>query len=729
MAKGHGRVRDMWNWDLKLLGGFELVSRDGQRCEGLGRRDAALLAYLSLVARNRESRDRLASLLWGNRGGEQARHSLAQSTAALRKALKDDEKSIIVSESAAIALNPEAFTVDALSFIALAKEGSPESARQALEIYRGDLLPDFEVRSEGFDEWIGEQRQFLRTLAIDTHCLLAEAYAQQEDWPAVIEAAQGALKLDNLREDAHRQLIRGLAMTGQRVAALQQFNQLEASLREDLQIDPEPETKKLVGAIKGGSLAGPSQIAPQDAASEGAGRLKPSSRNPAPRWRRALYWTASGLLGAFLIAAVAVTATFWRVPELAPDPIGTYVRDIKTQLRPHPLSIAVLTFESHGDRDAAEFAEAISGGITTALSISSEMRVVSRSEARRHEALGQGLGILGDDLDARFILEGNVNKWGNKIIVETGLIDRRLGPHRIWSETYSREVGDFAAYQQDVVFDVIRSLEIRLTEGEQERINRMTGTDSLDAWLAAARGEKHLRLLTPKDIWIARKSYERALTLDSDYPGALEGLAWTYFIEARFGWTLAREEALKKANQIASSALELDPERPQTYSLLGSLRLLAGDYNEAVELGEKAFSMDPNDSDVAALLAYTLTYTGEPERALSLIRRAIELKPVAPLWYEWLRGRAHRVAGRPHNAIEILSRAIGDSPNSPLPLIELAAAYSEAGEMGRAKQISAEIIRRVPQFKVDHWLALNPYEDEEKQAAEAALLRASGLPD
>ena len=101
--------------------------------------------------------------------------------------------------------------------------------------------------------------------------------------------------------------------------------------------------------------------------------------------RRAIYWSSAAFLVALVLSgATYVTAAFWRVPELAPSPIGGWMRDLKGAITPHALSIAVLPFDSHGDPDAGEFADALSEGITTALSISSERcSPVSRSINRR----------------------------------------------------------------------------------------------------------------------------------------------------------------------------------------------------------------------------------------------------------------------------------------------------------------------------------------------------------
>jgi DNA-binding SARP family transcriptional activator/TolB-like protein/Flp pilus assembly protein TadD len=731
---GARSIETMTEWELKLFGDFHLSSRERGEITSLGRRDRAVLAYLALAPKQRESRERLATLLWSNRGDEQARHSLAQSTAVVRKALGDVDKTMILSEPASLAVDSANFEIDVLVFRDLIDAGTRDSLKQALALYRDDLLPGFEVRSEGFDDWVYGERERLRNLAIEALQSLTLLEAEENDWNAVIETANRTLAMDNLREYTHRLLMRAYAKTGQRALALQQFNSLVEILERDLQVGPEPETEALIEDIKAGRIstnqARTINIENVEPEEQPDTALPADTSHPAHHVSGQLYyWVVGGLFTALLAITIAVTAIFWRVPELAPDPIGYYVRLVKTELQPDPLSIAILPFEGHGESDAADFAEALGGGMTTALSISSEMRVISRSDVRQFDEFEITTRGVAKKLKVRYLLEGSVRKSGDQIAIDIGLIDTQKGRHRIWSETYRRHVEDFIQFQQDVTFDVIRSLAVRLTEGEQERINRMGGTQILEAWLAASRGEKHLRLLTPHDNLIARASYERALALDSNYTGAMEGLAWTYFVSARFGWTTLRLESALKAKEIGEQILVLDPNRPQTFSLLGSLSLLAGDFSNAVSLGEKAFSLDPNDSDVAALLSYTLTYTGEPLRAISLIDRAVDLKPVSPQWYYWLRGRAHRLTGQYDEAIEILAKIARDGPTSPIPLVELASAYSESGKMHLAQQTAKEIMRLSPGFTVGDWTTMSPYRDKEDLNKEVKALRAAGLPD
>ena len=274
-----------------------------------------------------------------------------------------------------------------MTFRELLEKGTIESLQQAAKLYADDLLPGFEVRSEGFDDWIDGERDRLRIMAVDALYRLTSLHAQAGDWEGVIETAYRALALDVLREDAHRLLMRAFAKTGQRALALQHYKLLSEVLESELQVGPDAETDALIEDIKAGRISN-GQVGKNVKQPTGGTEIEQIAASPdlgSRRLQNHLYWGVGGLIVLLLAIATGVTATFWRVPELAPAPIGAYIRDIKTTIQPHPLSIAILPFESHGDSNAADFAEALSGGITTALSISSEMIVISRSSLRPFE--------------------------------------------------------------------------------------------------------------------------------------------------------------------------------------------------------------------------------------------------------------------------------------------------------------------------------------------------------
>ncbi len=734
---------------LKLLGGIHVAHADGTEISVAARKGQALIAYLALNQDQRHAREELATLLWGDRFDEQARHSLRQSVLALRKVLADENASILQSSGEFLALSTEAVEVDALEFQRLTLEGSQASLERAATLYTGDLLAGLHAQSESFDEWLSVARVRYRDIAIDAHARLMRCQVNSGDIEAAVGTAQRLLDIDPSNEDAHRSLMSFYDASGKRAAALRQYRTYVDVLRREFDAEPDPAMARLHSEIHArdqrddrvparDAARWSAQISAaqeeasdevQPAQSDAAGESPIASLHPRGRTRARVYWAAGGVVLTLLTAVIVIAATFWRIPELAPAPIGAYVRGVKEAIAPHPLSIAVLPLESHGDPDVEEFADALSEGITSALSISSEMVVISRSSVRGYGDNPATIQDVAKELNVRYILEGGVRKWGDQIGIEIGLIDALEGQHRIWSESYRRQAGDFISLQQDITFEIITSLEIRLTEGETERINRAHGTRYLEAWLAAAQGEKHLRRLSERDMAIAQAYYERAIAIDTDYPGAWDGLGWIYLISARFGWAASREEMIRKAKDMAERALALDRERPRTFSLLGSISLLTGDFRQAVKLGEKAVSLGPNDADAAALLAVTLTYTGEPNRALALLGRSIRLRPHPPQWYSWMLGRAYRLAGRPEQAVAVLADAQTATTASFIPLVELAAAYSEMGEPGLAKETGAEIVRRFPEFNIRAWIAMPPYGDLAVKEREVDALRAAGLPE
>ena len=115
--------------------------------------------------------------------------------------------------------------------------------------------------------------------------------------------------------------------------------------------------------------------------------------------------------------------------------------------------------------------------------------------------------------------------------------------------------------------------------------------------MLSGNGLKLLRRLTREDNVRARGLYRRATGLDPNYAGAWAGLAWTYFLDARFGWSASPEASLERAVAAAEAAIALDPTRPRTYAILGELSLIKGDHDKAIELFERGVELSPNGAD------------------------------------------------------------------------------------------------------------------------------------
>jgi DNA-binding SARP family transcriptional activator len=191
----------------------------------------------------------LAALLWGERGDEQARHSLRQALVALRKTLVGVRPLPLLVEGESIALDPAAVEVDAAAFERLVTEGTPAALEEATALYHGDLLAGLGVTEPAFEEWLLGERERLRELAIEA---LAKLLRHQTDTGALESAIRTAVRLlalDPWQEAVHRALMRLYLGQGRRGMALRQYQFCVSVLQRELDTEPEPETKQLYQEI------------------------------------------------------------------------------------------------------------------------------------------------------------------------------------------------------------------------------------------------------------------------------------------------------------------------------------------------------------------------------------------------------------------------------------------------------------------------------------------------
>ena len=228
--------RNLDSLRIRLFGGFDIHSQDGHTVPLAGRKVRGLLACLALSPGSPWSRERLIALLWSDRGEEQARASLRQALAEVRRALGDP--SPLRAERDALCLDPAMITVDVIAFERLARTNN---LAQAVELYRGPLLADHGIRDDAFEEWLRGERTRLHNLAID----LLDRLTASQSGDAAIQSAQQLLSLDPAREETHRALMRLYAAAGRRTLALRQYQQCREALQRELQAEPDVETERL----------------------------------------------------------------------------------------------------------------------------------------------------------------------------------------------------------------------------------------------------------------------------------------------------------------------------------------------------------------------------------------------------------------------------------------------------------------------------------------------------
>ncbi len=255
---------------ITLLGNFG-VARDRVPVTQFGADTARLLlAYLAMHAGDSFDREILADLLWPDQPKSEALHALRQALNRARNAIGDRETELpflrITRDT--IQFNPDSdYWLDVSAFTSLIAATRQHSHRrleacrscihqleQAAELYRGDLLPGFFAASHPFEEWLVMEREHLHRQALEVFYQLATHHERYEKYEQARKYAWRQVELEAWREEAHRQLMRALALSGQRSAAIAQYQRCCQTLADEMGVEPAQETTALYEQIQAGKL-------------------------------------------------------------------------------------------------------------------------------------------------------------------------------------------------------------------------------------------------------------------------------------------------------------------------------------------------------------------------------------------------------------------------------------------------------------------------------------------
>lgn len=230
---------------VDLLGGFALRKPDGSSIELPTKKAQALIAYLSLNHSQLHTREKLASLLWGEFAAEQSRQSLRQTLFAIRRAFGEGIPNPVSAEGDTVSFDPSLVTVDAIEFETLVRQATSESLTAAIALWKGELLDGVNVGDANFDEWAASQRERFHEVAISANSrLLAQQQADEQDEKVVLTCRR-LLALDPLQERIHRVLMQTYMKQRRYAAAIKQYHTCATLVRRQLGIAPEAETTRL----------------------------------------------------------------------------------------------------------------------------------------------------------------------------------------------------------------------------------------------------------------------------------------------------------------------------------------------------------------------------------------------------------------------------------------------------------------------------------------------------
>ncbi|MCB0223521.1 MAG: hypothetical protein KDI02_07530 [Anaerolineae bacterium] len=254
----------MTELNIKVLGQPH-VTLDSQAVTGFGTAKTEALFYFLAVTGQAQTREVLADLFWGEMDEGKAKRNLTKSLSTLRKLVDP----YLIIERQTVAFNSDATVrLDAADFetrlSAQDSTSNPNTLKQAIDLYQGDFLEGIYVKdSLPFEEWVINQREHLRELMLDGLETLVNNYLNENDFENGLHYANRLLETDPWRESAHRQMMTLLARSGQRNAALAQYDTCRKILDEEFGVEPTAETTALYERLKTADAPPPHNLPPQ----------------------------------------------------------------------------------------------------------------------------------------------------------------------------------------------------------------------------------------------------------------------------------------------------------------------------------------------------------------------------------------------------------------------------------------------------------------------------------
>lgn len=424
----------------------------------------------------------------------------------------------------------------------------------------------------------------------------------------------------------------------------------------------------------------------------------------------------------------------WPAPSSSPASgvRGSALDAIPGKANPPRLSVVVLPFANiGGDPEQEYFVDGVTESLTTDLSRMAGMLVIGCKSAFTYKGKQVDLKQVGHELGVRYVLEGSVQRGGNRMRVNAQLIDAASGGH-IWAERFDKPLADLFDMQDEIVARLAGQLGTQLITAEARRAERAPNPDSLDLYFqgmaAVARGN------TPEYLARATDYFQRALALD---PGNIEALVNGAFVDtlrASIFSSTERTAQFAAAEAALTKVLSLAPDHAFAHMCLGLAQIQTNRPAEGIAQCERALALDPNLASAHAGVGLAQYCIGRSEETEAHIQQALRLSPRDSNAYLWMSmaGVAKLFAGRNEEAIGRFRRSLEMNRNNPNTLFMMAAALAEVGRVDEAKAAVQAGLVFAPMFTVGRYRtsAFSNHPDylAQRERVIVGLLKA-GLPE
>jgi TolB-like protein/class 3 adenylate cyclase len=398
---------------------------------------------------------------------------------------------------------------------------------------------------------------------------------------------------------------------------------------------------------------------------------------------------------------------------------------------PPRLSIVVLPFAKiGGDPEQEYFVDGVTESLTIDLSRISGSFVIGRNTAFSYKGKHVDLKQIGRELNVRYVLEGSVQRSGNRLRVNVQLIDAETGAH-LWAERFDKPVADLFDMQDEIVARLAGQLGTQLIAAEARRAEEAPHPDSMDLYF---QGRACLNKgLATEYLTQASGFFERALKRDAGNIEALVAAGWVDFYRATL-FADNRAALLAAAEASMAKALSLAPDHAFAHACLGNVLMNTDRATEGIAECERALVLDLNLTGAHAAIGNAKYFIGRAEETEAHIKEALRLSPRDTGAHVWMAvaGIAKLVLCRDEEAIAWLRRAIEANRNYPMAHLWLAVALAHLDRLTEARAAAQAGLALHPSFTIARFRAGASSDNSIYLAQRERLLdgmRKAGVPE
>ncbi len=398
-----------------------------------------------------------------------------------------------------------------------------------------------------------------------------------------------------------------------------------------------------------------------------------------------------------------------------------------------PLSIAVLPFVNmSADAENEYFSDGLSEAIINTLTKIKDFKVVARTSAFSFKGKDVDVRDVGSKLNVKNVLEGSVQKAGNRLRISAQLINVSDGYH-FWSERFDRDLDDVFSIQDEISLAVVDNLKLKLLKGEKTRLVKRH-TNNPEAYSYYLKGRYFYNKRTEEDMKRSVEYFERALDIDPKFALPYAGLADAYMGFGFYHW-MPFEKARSKGSEYALKGLEMDDSVGETHAAYANCIMwfefrwaeaekeykkaiqlspsdvearhmyahvmeCSGRFDEAIAEMGKALELEPLQINLNNCMANILFFSGDYDGAIDLFQKTIEMDPDFPLQYLWL-GRTYLQTGELHKAIEVFEKGLKFPSVNTNVLGGLGLAYALIGKEKEARKILDQLNKLSKECHID----------------------------